>query len=153
MKTLVKHTLLGTLGCGAVILAFTLPAHAGESGSDSRNIEETTVITEGDAILRRAPGVPGSAVDHRARTVSFGDLNLDRQAGLDSLYLRLETAARAVCEPTESVRNTRMRSDWRQCYGEAMDGAVDEIGHFGLQQYHLAKTSGKDDSTEQVAGR
>lgn len=40
--------------------------------------------------------------DTYAAKVRFDDLNLDRQAGAETLYKRLESAARRVCGPREA---------------------------------------------------
>jgi UrcA family protein len=121
--------------------------------SDSRDMEETTVKMKSNAGHQAAPRIRGAGVGHRSATVVYSDLNLDNPAGIHSLYVRLESASQEVCSPRQTYRNPAMRRDWQACYEHAMDEAVKQVGHLGLQGYHLAKT-GRDESTvEQVAGR
>ncbi|MDF2638120.1 MAG: hypothetical protein K0R64_1104 [Novosphingobium lindaniclasticum] len=63
----------------------------------------------------------GSLRDVPHREVRFGDLNLDSQAGLDTLNMRLEIAVRAVC-PIHSNQLEEM--SWtRDCRDASRDRA------------------------------
>jgi UrcA family protein len=56
-------------------------------------------------------------------TVSYADLDLSKPAGAQTLYRRIEDAARTVCGPLAS-RELRRRRLWRDCYEQAVEDAV-----------------------------
>lgn len=80
---------------------------------------------------RSANGSVGSS-----HAVAFGDLDLTSQAGIDTLYKRLRSAANRVCSPREDIRNLPMHRDWRQCMKGALDRAVSELNLPALTQTH-----------------
>jgi UrcA family protein len=75
------------------------------------------------------------------RIVRYDDLNLQKRAGVEKLYFRLWSAAKAVCEPALSVPQT-LRSRQRICAQEAMADAVSRINNANLTAYHAARTRG-----------
>jgi UrcA family protein len=116
-------------------------------------MEETTTTSRQDGIeMGRLQG-RSAGVQTRTRAVSYADLNLDRKAGLDTLYSRLESASREVCSPRESYRSWAMSQDWQSCYSHAMDKAVADVGNLNLQDYHLARVGEAGEATEQVSDR
>ena len=78
--------------------------------------------------------------DVATRTVKYGDLDLSRTAGAASLYSRIQTAARAVCESPLStgVRGEMLLS--RHCMEESIARAVADVNAPTLTSYHLMKT-------------
>ena len=90
--------------------------------------------------------------EQRSMTVFFGDLNLDRAAGVNTLYARLENAADRVCAP-RSERNLALQRDREACYGEALDSAVDAIGLQNLDQLHFASTGRAASAADHIAER
>ena len=60
------------------------------------------------------------------KKVSYGDLNLDTEAGARVLYRRLRGAAGEVCTPLESV-DTVLKAGWRACMDKAMNSAVASV--------------------------
>ena len=74
------------------------------------------------------------------RTVKYGDLDLSRTAGAASLYSRIQTAARAVCEspPSTGVRGEMLLS--RHCMEQSIARAVADVNAPTLTSYHLMKT-------------
>jgi UrcA family protein len=74
-----------------------------------------------------------------SRVVRYGDLDLSRDSGVATLYLRINSAARAVCEPLDAMmlRVLRERFDCRQ---EAIARAVSDVNSPALTSYYLAKT-------------
>jgi UrcA family protein len=77
----------------------------------------------------------------RTRTVSTGDLDLDRPAGVATLYQRIQAAARAVCrdEALDFRRDTQRFApvSWRKsCVAQATDGAVADAGNVRLSALH-----------------
>jgi UrcA family protein len=68
------------------------------------------------------------AVEPLTKTVVYGDLNLDTEAGARVLYSRLRIAANAVCSPLEG-RSLSLQSRWQACYDNAMASAVAKVNH------------------------
>lgn len=61
--------------------------------------------------------------DFRTASVTYADLNLATPAGVETLYHRINLAARTVCgSPHE--RNLDLRRSVRTCQKAAFDGAV-----------------------------
>ncbi len=75
-----------------------------------------------------ATGVP-------AVTVNFSDLDVARGAGVETLYQRLRTAAKAVCG-AKDIRKLNETKAWRACYTQALDNAVEKVGNERLNQLH-----------------
>lgn len=116
-------------------------------------MEETTVTSRQNGIeMNRLQGRT-TGVQTRTRAVSYADLNLERKAGLDTLYSRLESASREVCSPQESYRSWAMSQDWQACYSHAINKAVADVGNLDLQDYHLARIGEAAEATEQVSDR
>jgi UrcA family protein len=74
------------------------------------------------------------------RTVKYGDLDLSHTAGAANLYSRIQTAARAVCEPplAAGVRGEMLLS--RRCMEQSIARAVADVNAPTLTSYHLMKT-------------
>jgi UrcA family protein len=96
----------------------------------------------------------GSAAPANARsmTVSYADLDLSGQAGVDALYSRLRTAADQVCGPKGDGRDLTRRFVWKQCYEAALDNAVRTVAHVGLSEVHLAQTGRRVGGEQRIAG-
>ena len=60
------------------------------------------------------------------KKVSYGDLNLDTEAGAKVLYHRLRRAAGEVCTSLESM-DAVLRATWTACYHNAMNSAVASV--------------------------
>jgi UrcA family protein len=72
------------------------------------------------------------------RTVNFADLDLTRNAGAVTLYMRIRSAAKQVCPPeldAEVPAPNRHR-----CMEQAIDHAVADVNAPTLTSYHLLKT-------------
>ena len=71
--------------------------------------------------------------------VSFNDLNLNTMSGLDSLYMRVESAAHRVC----GVENIRVSLDilriQRACVSSSIDNAIGQIGNARLTALHRSR--------------
>ena len=71
--------------------------------------------------------------------VSYEDLNLENSVGLDSLYQRVEWAARNVC----GVENFKVSLDIvrknRECVSQSIDHAIGQIGDARLTALHQSK--------------
>jgi UrcA family protein len=77
-----------------------------------------------------------NSVEGNTVTVSFADLNLSKQAGAETLYGRLKTGARQACGGSQDFRNIGIRRLTRQCYNEALSGAVQSINNETLTNLH-----------------
>jgi UrcA family protein len=71
------------------------------------------------------------------RTVKFDDLDLTRTAGAATLYSRLQTAARAVCEPASGGRDAYLLM--RRCIDQSITRAVGDVNAPALTSYHLTR--------------
>ena len=153
MKRCSKRNFINPLSGVVTVLALATAVSAEAQQADSRHIEETKVTATSNQILDGAPRIWGTGVGHRTVTVVYSALNLNNEAGLDTLYVRLEGASEKVCSPRADFRNRAMHRDWQACYSHALDTAVEQVGDFGLQEYHLAKTGRDVSDLEQVAER
>jgi UrcA family protein len=74
-----------------------------------------------------------------SRVVEFGDLNLNHESGVATLYLRIRSAATEVCDPLDVmlVKLLRERFDCRQ---DAIARAVAEVNSPALTAYYLGRT-------------
>ncbi len=139
----------------AVMLALVLPLAASQvvaQGSHSPNMEQTTTRAagrDGPSPLR----FPAQGRDDRSVTVSWGDLDLSRPAGLEQLYLRLSEATATVCSPREDIRNLALHRERKACLARAMDRAVSQVGYPALEELHASRTGRDVQTREQVAER
>ncbi len=85
-------------------------------------------------ITARAPGLVSKAV-----AVNFADLDLRHPAGIETLYKRLETAARQACGiyDTRDIKGVRAN---RACRENALADAVARIGNERLAKVHATRT-------------
>lgn len=134
------------------LLSLTLIAGTGslDAREDTR-MEETRVRAQEKSLTYQLPERSERHRVQRSVTVGFADLDLERPAGLDTLYLRLEEATALVCGPREDGRNLALHRDQQQCRGTAMDKAVAAIGHLGLDDLHLARSGRSSPHDQSVA--
>ena len=73
------------------------------------------------------------------RVVNFRDLDLSQKSGVVTLYSRIRSAAREVCEPLDevSIKLLRQRFDCRQ---DAVARAVADVNSPALTNYYLVKS-------------
>jgi len=103
---------LGVLGALAIVFATAvLPAAA-----DSRLVEESF-------------------------EVRYSDLDLDKEAGVASLYTRLRNAAEQVCDTGVGPQALFFSSSERACVTAALDQAVANVDRPALTAYHAARAS------------
>jgi UrcA family protein len=76
----------------------------------------------------------------RSTTVSYGDLDLSRRAGVDTLYRRIVAAGNSICAPKADPRDLVAYRDWQQCLEGAVDDAVATVANPTLSQMHLDRT-------------
>jgi UrcA family protein len=77
------------------------------------------------------------------QAVYYGDLDLTQTAGIESLYGRLNRAARKVC--SSYVLSVGKQAELRHaaCIRKAVSEAVSDIGNPRLTERHLAQRHGK----------
>ena len=98
----------------SAILVLGIPAMASAA---------TFVNDEGDLVVR----------------VSYADLNMSSQAGLVTLYRRLQNASGGVCGPRHSLQSAgslRQLSKNRTCYNELLSKFVARIDNAKLSEIH-----------------
>ncbi len=88
------------------------------------------------------PGVVSAAEPARSVTVHYGDLNLQTEAGVRTLYTRLQAAARQVC-PSESAAPLAAGMNWRACRTAALGDAVGDVGSAALAALHESRSGGR----------
>ena len=71
--------------------------------------------------------------------VRYDDLNLATSAGVDTLYRRISSAARAVC-PDEHSRDLGIVAASQVCRANAVAQAVHEVNNPQLVLVHAART-------------
>jgi UrcA family protein len=78
------------------------------------------------------------AGDDRSETVKFADLNVDTQAGAETLYGRIHAAARRVCElPAGEMAGVR------RCMNKAESEAIGKVNSPLLTAFYQQKTGNK----------
>jgi UrcA family protein len=82
--------------------------------------------------------------------VRFADLDLSKMAGASALYVRLQHAARVVCDPLES-RDLSLAAKYRACVDQAVTHAVASVDRPLLSQYHQLRTKGEKAGSVQLA--
>ena len=89
-----------------------------------------------------APAVayPGSNLDLPVNVVrvTYDDLNLSRESGAHTLYIRLQRASKQACgvENYSVVGSARVVSDMKRCYREALAASVKRIDSSQLTKLH-----------------
>jgi UrcA family protein len=86
------------------------------------------------AALASATAADGNLVV-QSMTVRYADVNLATVAGATTLYRRIQGAARLVCG--ESGRSLAERQAWKECYRNAVEGAVTKVNNPTLSAVHL----------------
>jgi UrcA family protein len=76
--------------------------------------------------------------DANSVVVRFGDLNLSSQAGVASLYQRIQNAAESVCSPLET-RILGLRDAYDSCVTDALAQGVAAVGNPSLSEFHAAR--------------
>ncbi len=74
-----------------------------------------------------------------SRVVEYGDLDLGRDSGVATLYSRIRSAAKEVCEPIDVVFIKLLRERF-DCRKDAVARAVADVNSPALTNYYLAKT-------------
>jgi len=108
-----------------------------ESNQVRKLLIASAVIVLGiPAIAGATPSI--SQIEDDAVRVSYADLNLANEAGLVTLYERLQDASDAVCGPRSlsEVRSPRDLAFNKQCYRDALSKAVAKFNSAMLDKIH-----------------
>lgn len=76
----------------------------------------------------------------KSQTVSFADLDLSKPAGAQTLYKRIQKAARHVCGPIDKYTYVTPWKAFRECYEEAIAAAVAQVDRPSLTALHREQT-------------
>ncbi len=79
--------------------------------------------------------------DRPAQTVRYSDLNLNTDAGVVTLYNRIQHAAEQVCGNVDSRRLEQVTAA-QACVNKAMAASVSAVGNAQLTQVFMAHASG-----------
>jgi UrcA family protein len=75
-------------------------------------------------VIGSAPASAGPVMETRSEKVSYADLNVGSLAGAETLYKRIQGAARKVCSPSDGTVGTDQFREWKRCYQTAIANAV-----------------------------
>lgn len=92
--------------------------------------------------LSLSAGASAAAVPQNSEPstkVRVSDLNLNSDAGIDTLYRRIKSAARRVCNDSVTTGDPKSVRHWWRCYDEAIARAVEQIGNARLAALHAQK--------------
>jgi UrcA family protein len=89
--------------------------------------------------LSAVAAVTAQPDDPPSRRVYFGDLDLTRSTGVETLYTRISSAAREVCRTNDSWEPKLFAHSY-ECKHGALARAVSDINLSTLTNYYLAKT-------------
>jgi UrcA family protein len=82
------------------------------------------------AILCMISAAPAARADQAERNifrVAYADLDLSREAGVRSLFKRIEWASRRVCGTRPSPKLIKASAHYQACYRDSLTQAVAEI--------------------------
>lgn len=111
-----------------------------------------TAVSAANAVA--SPGyAPGESIN-----VKYSSAELDRRDGPERVYGRIRQAARIVCNESD-VHNLARRSEYLQCYNQAVEAALATVGDARLTALHrglaplasAAQPTGAGISTGKVA--
>lgn len=80
----------------------------------------------------------GAKLKGASEKVQFSDLNVEKRAGAEQLYRRLQLASKRVCgvESLKIAGSIRAVSDAHRCYRQSLDAAVAKIDNEALTAIH-----------------
>ena len=82
--------------------------------------------TVSEVTVRATPTRPGAEV--RSKVVSYRDLNVGTQEGVQTLLGRIRQAGEDVCSPApDTLRNIADFQDYQRCRTEALNGALAQV--------------------------
>ena len=97
------------------------------------------LATAGIASTAQAGDKDQSGARYSDVVVHYSDLDLNSGAGNKVLYARLSSAAERACGKEPNMRDLKRHAQYRACYQERLNGAVDKIGTRELQALHESR--------------
>lgn len=91
-----------------------------------------TAFLSAAVLVAAAAGAPafGQIIqDENSRVVTYGELDLNSQAGADALIRRIDNASDAVCGRHDGPRPAHQAEINRACANETAEVAVNDVGH------------------------
>jgi UrcA family protein len=91
-----------------------------------------TAILSAAAMLGAAAAAPAFAQlieDPESRVVTYGELDLNSEAGAETLIRRIDNASESVCARNDGRRPARQAARDRACEYETTEVAVNDVGH------------------------
>lgn len=89
--------------------------------------------------LAAASAVADETDEAPSVTVSYADLDLSKPAGAETLYRRIQAAARSVCGPRHSRILLQIQT-FRTCYKDAVEDALQQVNESLVFAVHRSKT-------------
>ena len=107
----------------------------------NRNIGQIVAVVLAAATFVGLPSLAQAATgDHElTQIVTYGDLKLPTEAGVRALYLRIQTAARDVCEPATRPGSRILSQDWKDCVSTAVQRAIRTVAAPRLTDYYATQ--------------
>ncbi len=106
------------------------------------------VLSVALAVIGSPATLADTAADPPASRVRYGDLDLAREDGIQTLYSRVRAAARRVCEVGVS-RDVVLQAQSRRCAENAVENAVARLGNPRVSALHAA--GGRQPATPRIA--
>ena len=80
----------------------------------------------------------GDELKGRAEKVAFSDLNVNKEAGAQTLYRRLQQASKRVCgvESLNIAGSISAIAQAKRCYRETLDESVAKVNSAALTEIH-----------------
>ena len=80
----------------------------------------------------------GEELQGRAEKVAFSDLNVNKEAGAQTLYRRLQQASKRVCgvESLNIAGSINAIAQAKRCYRETLDESVAKVNSAALTEIH-----------------
>lgn len=92
-----------------------------------------TILLSTVALIGAAAAAPAFAQslndDSQSRVVTYGELDLNSEAGAETLIRRLNNASEDVCARHDGRRPARQAARDRACEYETTEVAVNDVGH------------------------
>jgi len=78
---------------------------------------------------------------HNGQAVTLSDLDLNTREGVETLYHRIESAARAACGPPVITGSRLPTYAWQACVSDAVKATVVKLDRPQLTAYYAERTA------------
>jgi UrcA family protein len=83
--------------------------------------------------------------------VSYGDLNLQSEAGIEALMRRIETAASKACGGRPARHELQRHSRYNNCVKDATDRAVTDVNASTVTAWYTNESNGAFNAVEKAS--